>query len=201
MKRAAAFGPLAASTRLAALTLRVALGLVPFAAGAAAAPSYTADAAKSRLEFTGVQAGAEFKAVFHRFDAAIDFSPDSLAAAHFDVTIDVNSVDSQDKDRDSTMRGADIFDVAHWPSAHYVTKSFVKTAAGFTAAGTLTLRGVAKDVPVDFIFTQTADGAKLDGTAKLQRLDFGVGQGDWKNTEWIGNVVKIRFALVLTPKH
>ena len=35
-------------------------------------------------------------------------------------------------------------------------------------------------------------GAKLTGTAKLKRLDFGVGQGDWKSTEWVGDTVKSR---------
>ena len=81
-----------------------------------------------------MQAGAEFKGVFHKFTAAVDFSPDALASSHFDVQIDLNSVDSMDKDRDATMRGADIFDVAHSPTAHYVTRSFAKTAAGYCGA-------------------------------------------------------------------
>ncbi len=102
----------------------------------------------------GIQAGAEFKAVFHKFTAAIDFAPDALANAHFDVQIELDSLDSMDNDRDSTMRGADIFDVAHFPTAHYVTRSFAKTAAGYTALGALTLHGVTKDVPIDFQFTR-----------------------------------------------
>ena len=173
------------------------------AAGAAtAAPgSFTADAAQSRLEFTGTQAGAPFKAVFHQFTAAVEFSPDALAAAHFDVLIDEKSVDSQDGDRDKTILGGDIFDIAHFPTAHYVTKGFTKTAAGYTATGALTLRGVTKDVPVDFQFTTTPSGAKLVGSAKLNRLDFGVGQGEWKSTQWVGDAVQINFSLVLTPKH
>jgi polyisoprenoid-binding protein YceI len=168
----------------------------------AAAPgtSYTADPQQSRLEFVGVQAGAEFKGVFHKFTAAIDFAPDAVASAHFDVLIDMNSVDTQDGDRDKTIRGTDIFDVAHFPTAHYVTRSFTKTAAGYTAVGALTLRGVTKDVPIDFRFTPGAGGAKLEGTAKLKRLDFGAGQGDWKSTEWVGDAVKISFSLVLKPK-
>jgi polyisoprenoid-binding protein YceI len=171
------------------------------AADAAPAPaSYIADPAASRLEFVGVQAGAEFKGVFHKFTAAVDFAPEALGGAHFDVLVDLNSLDSMDKDRDTTMRGADIFDVAHWPSAHYVTRSFTKTAAAYVAQGALTLRGVTKDVPVDFQFTPTPGGAKLVGTATLKRLDFGVGQGDWKSTEWVGDVVKISFSLVLKPK-
>ena len=171
------------------------------AAGAQAAPaSYVADPAASRLEYVGVQAGAEFKGVFHKFTAAVDFAPDALAGAHFDVLVDLNSLDTQDKDRDTTMRGPDIFDVAHWPSAHYVTRSFTKTAAGYVAQGALTLRGVTKDVPVTFQFTPAPGGAKLVGTATLKRLDFGVGQGDWKSTEWVGDVVKVNFSLALKPK-
>jgi polyisoprenoid-binding protein YceI len=173
-------------------------GAAPSAAGAA--PSYTADPASSRLEFKGTQAGAEFTGVFHKFAAAIDFAPDALAEAHFDVTIDMASADSQDKDRDGTMRGADIFDVAHFPTARYVTRSFARTAAGYSAVGTLTLHGVTKDVPIEFKFAATPGGASLVGTAQLKRLDFGVGHGDWKNTDWVGDTVKVSFSLALKPK-
>jgi polyisoprenoid-binding protein YceI len=170
------------------------------AAAAAAVASYTSDAQQSRLEFVGVQAGAEFKGIFHKFTANVDFAPETLASSRIDVQIDMNSVDSMDKDRDSTMRGTDVFDIAHYPTAHYVTKSITKSAAGFSAVGALTLRGVTKDVPIEFQFANLAAGAKLSGSAKLNRLDFGVGQGDWKSTETIGDAVKINFSLVLKPK-
>ena len=170
------------------------------AAAAAAAASYVSDPQQSRLEFVGVQAGAEFKGVFHKFTADVDFAPDALASSRIDVQIELNSADSLDKDRDTTMRGKDVFDVAHDPTAHYVTKSITKTAAGFSAVGTLTLHGVTKDVPIEFQFVPGAAAAKLSGSAKLNRLDFGVGQGDWKSTETVGNAVKINFSLVLKPK-
>jgi polyisoprenoid-binding protein YceI len=166
----------------------------------AAGSGYTADPAASRLEFTGVQAGAEFKGAFHQFTAAVDFAPDALAAAHFDVQIDLNSLDTKDKDRDKTMRGPDIFDIAHFPSAHYVTSSFTKTATGYHAVGSLTLHGVTKEVPIDFQFVPGNGLATLSGTANLKRLDFGVGQGDWKSTEWVNDVVKVSFSLTLKPK-
>ncbi len=155
------------------------------AAQAAQAASYVADPAQSKLEFTGVQAGAEFKGSFRMFTAAIEFAPDAPGSSHFDVQVDLASEDTGDKDRDATIRGADIFDAAHYPTAHYVTKSFAKTATGFAATGSLTLRGVTKDVPIEFKFTPGAGGARLEGSAKLKRLDFGAGQGDWKSTEWV----------------
>jgi polyisoprenoid-binding protein YceI len=177
---------------------RVALMVAIFAAAMAAraagpAASVTADPGASRLEFIGVQAGAEFKGSFRKFTAAVDFAPDSLASARFDVQIDLNSLDTMDKDRDKTMRGPDIFDIAHFPTAHYVTRSFTKTAAGYSAVGALTLHGVTKDVPIDFQFVSAAGQSKIEGTAKLKRLEFGVGQGDWKSTEWVKDEVKVAF--------
>jgi polyisoprenoid-binding protein YceI len=165
----------------------------------ASAATYSADAA-SRLEFTGVQAGAPFKGVFHQFTTAVDFDPAALATARIEVTIDMNSADSGDKDRDGTMRGADIFDAAHFPTAHYLTRSVTRTATGFSAVGALTLRGVTKDVPLEFKFAPGAAGASLSGTAELKRLDFGVGRGDWKSTEWVADAVKITFSLNLKAK-
>jgi polyisoprenoid-binding protein YceI len=175
------------------------LGSAMMSASASAA-SYAADPASSRLEFTGVQAGAAFKGVFHQFSAAVDFDPAAPASAHIDVTIEVKSVDSGDKDRDDTMRGADIFDAAHFPTAHYVTRSVTRTATGFSAIGALTLRGVTKDVPIEFKFASAAAGTTLSGTAELKRLDFGVGRGDWKNTDWVADSVKVAFSLDLKPK-
>jgi polyisoprenoid-binding protein YceI len=166
----------------------------------ASAATYAADPASSRIEFTGVQAGAAFKGVFHQFSAAVDFDPAAPAGAHIDVTIDIKSEDTGDKDRDDTMRGADLFDVAHFPTAHYVTRSVTPTATGFSAVGALTLRGVTKDVPIQFKFTSAAAGATLTGTAELKRLDFGVGRGDWKNTDWVADAVKVAFSLNLKPK-
>jgi polyisoprenoid-binding protein YceI len=186
-------------SRLASMTV-LASAIFSTMASAGPAASYTADPSQSRLEFAGTQAGAEFKGIFHKFAATVDFAPDALASSRFDVQIDLNSEDSMDKDRDTTIRGPDIFDVAHSPTAHYVTRSFAKTAAGYSAVGALTLRGVTKDVPIDFLFTQVGTGAKLVGTAKLKRLDFGAGQGDWKSTDEVADAVKISFSLLLKPK-
>jgi len=168
---------------LSVLALAVSSVLLTGAAGVAGAAggtaAYTADPQQSRLEFAGVQAGAEFKGVFKNFTAAIEFAPDALANARFDVQIDLKS------ETPATRTGIRPFGcrrfrcgpLADGPLRH---PHLSKTAAGFTAVGALTLRGVTKDVPIDFRFAQTAAGAKLEGSAKLKRLDFGAGQGDWR---------------------
>lgn len=166
----------------------------------AATSSYAAVTGASKFEFSGIQAGAEFTGTFHAYTATVDFDPHAPDRARIEVKIQLASVDTQDKDRDQTIRGPDIFDTAHFPTAHYVTRNIVRSGSGYMAMGALTLRGVTKDVPINFQWVPSGQLAKLVGTAQLKRLDFGAGQGDWKSTQWIADSVKISFTLVLSPK-
>jgi polyisoprenoid-binding protein YceI len=63
--------------------------------------------------------------------------------------------------------------------------------------GKLTLRNVTRDVPITFTFDAKGSQALLKGSAALKRLDFGVGQGEWKDTSSVGNEVSVQFALTL----
>ncbi len=154
---------------------------------------------KSKLSFVGNQAGADFEGVFERFSADIRFDPQDLATSRFDVTIDLASVNSRDSERDDVIRGPDLFDVKQWPQAHYVAEKFTARGGGkYSANGKLTLHNVTRDVPIEFTFENKPDGVWLKGATKIKRLDFGVGQGDWKDTEWVGNEVGVKFALLLT---
>lgn len=163
-----------------------------------AATAWKTEPAQSQLSFTGKQAGAEFTAAFQKFSADIQFDPKSLDTSRFNVSIDLKSVNSKDKERDDTLRGADLFAVNKWPTARYVAEKFTDAGSGkFTGNGTLTIRDVTRNVPIEFNFTADAKGAWLKGSATLKRLDFGVGQGEWSSTEWVANDVRVNFALRL----
>jgi polyisoprenoid-binding protein YceI len=116
--------------------------------------------------------------------------------------VEMASLDSGDEERDDTLKSPDLFAVAKFPQAHYVATQFVKTAGGFEALGKLTLRGVTRELRVPFSFrTATENGASvgyMSGGTSLKRLDYGVGQGDWKATDQVGNEVGVSFALRLT---
>jgi polyisoprenoid-binding protein YceI len=177
------------------LVLALVCGSVAFAA-----TQWTLQPKESKLTFVGTQAGAEFEGAFQRFTADIRFDPQDLAGARFDVKIETASVDSKDSERDDTIKSSDLFAVAQFPTAHYVADKF--TAQGgnkFSGAGKLTLRNVTREVPIEFTFERKGASAWLKGSAQLKRLDFGVGQGDWKDTENVGNDVKVSFVLLLKP--
>src|ERR1700736_2557317 len=131
------------------------------AAGEAASPvHYVLDQAKSTLEFTFMQAGAQNKGKFTRFPVTFDFPPESPAGGHLEVTVEMGSLDTGDKERDDTLRTPDLFSVAKFPQARFSATQITKTS--------------------------------------VRRLDFGVGQGDWKATDQVGNEVGVAFALRLT---
>jgi polyisoprenoid-binding protein YceI len=118
---------------------------------------------------------------------------------HFDVKVEVTSVDTQSAERDDTLRTADFFDPAKFPQAHFVTQSFGKGAdGGLEAKGTLTIRGQTKPVTLKVKFAATGDSATLDVDTTLNRNDFGLGTGkDWAD---IGKDVSVHGHLALTGK-
>jgi polyisoprenoid-binding protein YceI len=167
----------------------------------APATHYVLDQAHSSLEFTFTQAGAQNKGKFTRFPVTLDFSPDNPAAGRLEVTVEISSLDTGDKDRDDTLRSADLFAAAKFPQAHFSAAQITKTAGGYEALGKLTVRGVTREARVPFTFrTAQEQGAAvgyMSGKTSLHRLDYGVGQGDWKATDQVGNEVTMSFALRL----
>lgn len=168
------------------------------AAHAASGPVYTLIPANSTLTYTFVQAGAANHGRFKTFKVRFDPSAGTLA-----VLIDMRSFDTGDAERNGILGGRDFFDVARYPQARFTATRLRKTASGYLATGPLTLRGVTRTVSVPFSWRLVRTGGRevglLDGTTVLKRLAFGVGQGQWRATEWLGNAVTVRFALRLRP--
>jgi len=166
---------------------------------ALAATQWTLQPKESKLTFVGTQAGAEFEGTFERFTADIKFDPQDLAGSRFDVKIDMASANTRDSERDDTLKSDDLFAVKQFPTSHYVADRFAAKGGKYTATGKLTLRNVTREVPIEFTFEKKNGSAWLKGSAGLKRLDFGVGQGDWKDISTVNNEVKVNFALLLKP--
>ena len=130
-----------------------------------------------------------------------DFSPDNLAASRLEVTIDVASLATGDKERDDTLRDADLFAVKKFPQARFSATQIVKSASGYEAVGKLTIRDATREARVPFTFRVASEAGTnagyMAGKTTLKRLDYGVGQGDWKATDQVGNDVSVSFALRL----
>jgi polyisoprenoid-binding protein YceI len=189
--------------RASSVVAAVLLSIVAFAA-AAAPVRYTLDPAGSLLRFSFEQAGANSTGRFTKYTADVTFAADNLAASKIDVSIDVASLDTGDKERDDTLKTPDLFDVAKFPKARFVSSKIALVGAGrYEATGKLTIRNVSKDIKLPITFQAREEKGKqvglLTGRYTIKRLEYGVGQGEWKSTEWVKDDVLVTFSLRLLP--
>jgi polyisoprenoid-binding protein YceI len=163
-----------------------------------AAPRYVQASAGSSLTFTFEQAGAASKGSFRQFTTALTYDEKNPAAGSLEVTVQAASVDTEDKDRNDTLVGSDLLAAQKYPTAKYVAHSFAKRAdGGVDALGKLTLRGVTRDLRLPLKIVATASGVEISGTTSIKRLDYGVGQGEWKATDSVGDEVKLQYKVAL----
>ena len=154
----------------------------------------------STLTFGGAFQGEKFNGSFARFEAQIRYDPSNLEASKFDVSVDLASVNTGDKDRDDTLPGSEFFNITKFPSAHFVTRQFKRSGDQVIAEGTLTLKGIDKPVDLQVMFVPKEGGATLDVSTTVKRLDFEVGSGEYADTSTIANDVEIKAHLELGAK-
>ncbi len=153
----------------------------------------------SSLGFTGSYQGEAFTGNFAKFNSSIRFDPAKLTDSKFDVRITLSSANTKNSERDEMLVGADFFNAKAQPEARYVATKFRALGGNrFVADGVLTLRGISKAAPLTFTWTPGAK-PQLVGSAKVQRLDFKVGIGDWDDVELIPNAVTVNTRLILSP--
>ena len=168
------------------------------AAASAGLPRYTQNPAKSSLRFTFEQAGAAASGNFKKFTTVLVYDEKNLAASSLNVRVDMASVDTQEPERDGMLKDADLFNATKYPAATFTASSLAKRAdGGLEAVGKLTIRDVSRDVRLPLTLKATPEGFELSGKTTLKRLDYGVGQGEMKATDSVGNDVKIEYAVSL----
>lgn len=176
--------------------LALALSIVPVAAHADALHGGPSG---GRLEFVAVQAGARITGEFKRFHAELDLDPGRPDEGRLDVTVEVASLDTRDSERDEILRGPDFFQADEHPQAVFHAARLERAGEDWRAPGDLTIRGVTQPVPVTFTLAPGAGFSVIKGSARLSRLAFGLGRGEWSDTEWVGDEVDVRFELRLQP--
>lgn len=184
-------------TLLAASALTVGGACAAAATPAGSVPHFAQAPGTGSLTFTFMQAGAENRGSVKQFHTEMVYGED-LAACALEVTVQMTSLDTQDKDRDDTLAGPDLLDTKKHPTARYVADSFAKANGRLEAVGKLTLRGVTRDLRIPLTLRAAGNGYELSGEVTIERLDFGIGQGEWQSTEWVGDEVKLQYKVPLS---
>lgn len=130
---------------------------------------------------------------FDNFNASIETSKEDFSDAKIKFEADVNSINTKNEQRDTHLKSADFFDAENHPKMTFESSS-VKVISDheMKVKGTLTLRGVTKEITLDVIFNGIVSGfgdvkvAGFEVSAKLNRFDYGL---KWNTLTEAGGVV------------
>ncbi|TAE25409.1 MAG: polyisoprenoid-binding protein [Cytophagales bacterium] len=150
------------------------------------AQTWTVDKSHSKVGFAITHMMlTEVDGNFKTFDAKLTGKPD-MSDAQFEMTADVNSINTDNERRDGHLKSADWFDAAKFGTVSFKSTSFKKVSGNkYKMTGDLTMHGVTKPVTLDAtvlgpVVNKNREGKEitkvgLKTSGQIKRSDFGVG--------------------------
>ncbi|UFH60268.1 YceI family protein [Sulfurovum mangrovi] len=113
---------------------------------------------------------------FDTFSGTFEYDEKTKTFKSLNGTVEVKSINTENAKRDEHLRTSDFFAAAEYPKMTFV----LEKVEGDTAYGKLTMRGVSKDVALEFEnngmvkdpWGNTRVGVALSG--KINRIDYGI---------------------------
>jgi polyisoprenoid-binding protein YceI len=129
---------------------------------------------------------------FKKFSGSVVSEDEDFDGAEVNFSLDVDSIDTNQADRDTHLKSADFFAAAEYPTVDFQGNLKKKSGNHFDLEGSLTLRGTKKTVVLDVEFGgimvdpwgNTKAGFEISG--KINRRDFGL---NWNAVTEAGGIV------------
>lgn len=118
---------------------------------------------------------------FKSFTGGASFRDGNLEGAEINFSIDVNSVDTNQSQRDGHLKSGDFFDAENYPTIDFQSTSFTqKDDENYTLKGDLTIKGVTRQVEINAEYGGTEKDAYgnqkigFEVTGTINRKEFGL---------------------------
>jgi polyisoprenoid-binding protein YceI len=118
---------------------------------------------------------------FKSFEGSLESENDDFEDAEIDFSLDIDSIDTNQSQRDEHLKSPDFFDAAQHPKISFKSTSFKKTGDDeFKLAGDLTIKGITKPVILNAEYGGSTNDfygntkAGFEVTGKINRKDFGL---------------------------
>jgi polyisoprenoid-binding protein YceI len=143
---------------------------------------WTVDPAHSKIRFTATHmALTEVEGQFKQFNGKMSYAKPDMSDADIVFVVDVKSLDTDNQQRDTHLRGDDFFNADKYPKITFKSTSFTAVdneRKNYKLTGKLTIRDVTKDVTWDVTHAGTrkdAYGNNKSGfkaTTSINRFDY-----------------------------
>jgi polyisoprenoid-binding protein YceI len=163
------------------------------------AANLNVDSGKSTVHVVFKQMEVPVQARFKKFQAQIDYNAAKPELSTAKVEIDVSSIDLPAPEYNQEVLKKEWFNAAQFAKANFVSTSMKNLGAGkLEVNGNLNIKG--KTLAVRFPLQVKTEGKALsfEGNLPIKRLQFNIGEGEWKDTSMVADEVIIKFKVVTT---
>lgn len=112
-------------------------------------------------------------------EGEIKFNPADLKNSFFSVSADANTINTDIDVRDSALKTKEYLNTQQYPKILFVSKQISpgSKAGMYFVKGSLTIKGISKEINFPFTVTSKNEGIQLTGDMRVNRLDFKIGVG------------------------
>ena len=130
---------------------------------------------------------------FRKYEIQVETEGDDFTSASTIIfTADIDSIDTNNAQRDTHLKSADFFDAGNHKQLIFTGKKYQKSGDEYQLTGDLSIRGITKPIILNVEFSgivvdpygQTKAGFTIDG--KVSRKEFGL---QWNAVTEAGQVV------------
>jgi polyisoprenoid-binding protein YceI len=159
----------------------------------------TVDYKKSRVAFTFKQMNVPVEGSFPKFTANVAFDAANPQKGRAEIEVDLGSIDTGSADGDTEAKRKPWFNVESFPKARFVSTAVQPLGPDrLQVSGTLTIKGRTREMTVPVSMKHYPAGTAYEGTFSLPRLQFGIGEGPWADTETVADEVQVRFRIFVS---
>lgn len=147
---------------------------------------YHGNAGSGVLAFSSVLEGEPFEGKFSKVSVR-------YCGGRIEVSVATGSASVGNRDGDEAMAGNEFFHPEAWPEATWAGDAGEADGIPRRVHGRLTIRGIVRETPVTLTVERRGEGLRVHGGTAITRLDFDVGIGEFADTSFIENDVRVRF--------
>ncbi|WP_223579576.1 YceI family protein [Kangiella taiwanensis] len=153
----------------------------------------------SKIEFSGVQnRKTAFTGHFADFKVDAIFNRDDLENSRIDVVIELASLESGSEKRDTKLKKGNWFDIDNTPRSYFKSETIEAVSNDiYEIKGQLEIKGISKPYSFKLEIRELVDLLRLSGDFTINRLDFDLGLGAWKNPDWVKHEVNVEFDIAV----
>lgn len=177
----------------------------------AASWQWDVDPSHSSIGFVAKHlAFAKVRGQFHKYAATVVLDDEDISKSRVEIDIEVDSIDTDNTQRDNHLRGDDFFSASKYPSIRFVSKSVRRQGDDrLVVVGDLTIRETTKTVVLqvngpspEFRDPGGRPHLAFSAETEVNRFDYGL---QWSKAlegggYVVGEDVKVEFEVELTNK-